>query len=266
MGRYDKIRVHDGTGWRQPSRIRVFANNAWQDLGENLSNNTRPLYVHNGSVLVRATLNKTLVNVAGESYLGGDGFSVTPATGYCYCPWATGGEKCSTWFFRATIRKAEAGTKRVLYVGDSRAGGVEYNKFEVLWLEDGRIQITNFCNYGPGTQVVTTSNAVGENQWVYLDITTIKGSRYVTINFNGVTTTALLHKTFKISNAHNWIGAQGLHFKDTVAIQGAQWVPGRAVQDVFNSKAFNATTMSGTTSDYIGADHVDTTVQEERWI
>ena len=37
MGRYDKIKVWNGSAWVQPSRIRVRANNSWQDFGDNLS-------------------------------------------------------------------------------------------------------------------------------------------------------------------------------------------------------------------------------------
>ena len=37
MCRYDKIKVWNGSAWVQPSRIRVRANNAWQDFGDNLS-------------------------------------------------------------------------------------------------------------------------------------------------------------------------------------------------------------------------------------
>lgn len=255
MGRYDKIKVYNGSGWVKPNRIRVYANNAWQDLGTDDSANTRALNVHNGSALVRATLNRTLVTLAGESYLGGDGFRMLPKNGYCYCP-NTRDYVNTTWFFRATIRKTDAGQKQVFWTGN--ASGSCY--LFIDWLADGRIKVRIKSYYGSqNEQSVTTTNAVGANQWVYLDVTCNKGVFKMSVNFNGVVTTGYMYETWKISNADNWVGSTGVHFKDMLYMQGSVYDTGSAY------KAVNTSTMSGDTADYQGADHVDTSYQEVRW-
>lgn len=69
MGRYDKIRVWNGSSWAQPSRIRVWNGSSWQDYGANDSTNTNSIYVWNGSSWVRKTLNKTSHYVHQTHYL-----------------------------------------------------------------------------------------------------------------------------------------------------------------------------------------------------
>ena len=69
MGRYDKIRVFKDGSWRQPSRIYVRKNGGWLDLGTNDSNITTPLNVRKNGAFVRATLNKNVYTVNGDSYV-----------------------------------------------------------------------------------------------------------------------------------------------------------------------------------------------------
>ena len=60
MGRYDKIRVYNGSSWVQPSRMYVWNGSSWVDYGANDSDNTRSLYTYNGSSWSRRTLNKVV--------------------------------------------------------------------------------------------------------------------------------------------------------------------------------------------------------------
>lgn len=255
MGRYDKIKVYNGSEWKQPTRIRVFANNAWQDLGENDSSNTRAFNVRHNNAWHRATLNRTLVTVSGESYCGGDGFRVLPANGYCYCSNANN-SICTTWFFRATIRKTASGDKRIFWTGNSSGSCF----LEIWWLNSGQIQVKIRSAYGTGNvQSITTSNAVGLNTWVYLNVTCNKGVYKMSVTFNGVTTSGNMWETWQITNADNWVGSNGIQFKGYLEVQGTQYLNGS------NYKRLNTNTISGSTADYQYADHVDTSYQEVRW-
>ena len=60
MGRYDKIRVYNGSSWVQPSRMYVWNGSSWVDYGTNDSDNTRSAYGWNGSSWVRFTRNRTI--------------------------------------------------------------------------------------------------------------------------------------------------------------------------------------------------------------
>lgn len=255
MGRFDKIRVYNGSSWQQPSRIRVFSNNAWQDLGSNDSTNTRPLYVRYNNAWARATLNKTTVTVPGESYAAGDGFRLLPANGFCYCSNSNNSVNVS-WFFRATIRKTWDGDNQIFWTGNS-SGTCAH---QIIWLNDGRIQVRTKSQYGSGNwTTITTSNAVGKNQWVYLNVTCNKDVGTMSIYFNGVTTSGQNWQTFQINAADNWVGGSGIEFKDGLECQGSKW------QNQSTYRWINMTTASGSSNEWEGIDHVDTSYTETRW-
>lgn len=77
MGRYDKIRVWNGSSWVQPSRMYVWNGSSWVDFGENGGTNTRTLNVWNGSSWVRKTLNRRDVQVLTDKYLQYSGGAAT---------------------------------------------------------------------------------------------------------------------------------------------------------------------------------------------
>ena len=77
MGRYDKIRVWDGSNWRQPSRMYVWNGNTWVDFGENTSFETKTLNVWDGYSWVRKTLNRRDVRVLEDTYLQYNGGAAT---------------------------------------------------------------------------------------------------------------------------------------------------------------------------------------------
>ena len=255
MGRYDKIKVYNGSSWVKPSRIRVFANNAWQDLGTDDSSITKTLYVQNGSSLARATLNRTVVTVPGESYTGGDGFQVLPANGFCFCP-ASGYSNDRTWLFRATIRKVADGDLNVFYIANPSWS----NHLQIKWLNDGRIQVTNSCDWASGTKSITTSNAVGKNTWVYLDVTVEKNAKTMNVRFNGVNTPGRMDRAFQVTNATNWVGGSGVQFKNGFEIQGTSYSSGGYYRSI------DLSTASGSSSgNYSGIDHVNDTTTRVEW-
>ena len=59
MGRYDNIKVWNGSSWVKPSEVSVWNGSQWVSLGDDNSSNTNGMYVWNGSEWVRKTLNKT---------------------------------------------------------------------------------------------------------------------------------------------------------------------------------------------------------------
>lgn len=255
MGRYDKIKVYNGSSWVKPSRIRVYANNAWQDLGTDDSSITKTLYVQNGSSLARATLNRTVVTVPGESYTGGDGFQVLPANGYCFCP-ASGYDNDRSWFFRATIRKVATGDLNVFYIANPSWS----NHIQIMWLNDGRIRVTNSCDWASGTKTITTSNAVGLDTWVYLDVSVSKGATTMNVRFNGVNTPGRMDRAFQVNNASNWVGGNGIQFKGGFEVQGTSYSSGGYYKSIDLSSA------SGSSSgNYSGIDHIDATTTKVTW-
>ena len=77
MGRYDKIRVWDGSSWVQPSRMYVWDGSSWVDFGTNTSTNTKTLNVWDGSSWVKKTLNRRDEQVLTDKYLQYNGGAAT---------------------------------------------------------------------------------------------------------------------------------------------------------------------------------------------
>lgn len=258
MGRYDKIKVYNGTEFVQPSRIRIFDGTAWQDLGANDSDIQIPLNVHNGTDFVRATLNKTQVTVPGESYAAGNGFIILPKGSFCFCP-NSGSLTNAAWAFKATIRKT---SNTALTIFNFAVSGSSYIKG--VWNADGTITISG--RYSTNTaKTLTTSNKVTANTWATLEVTCPKGSSTMSIKF-GVAGGTLTTKTgsmgfnFQSSNCVNNVGSTGMQFKGNLTVSGSKYSNSSA------SKTINMSTASGTTSNYESVEHVDTTTTQTQWL
>jgi hypothetical protein len=221
MGRYDKIKVYDGSTWKQPSQIRVYQNGAWVTLGTNDSDNTKSLSVRKDNNFVRATLNKTITVVPGDYYTVGNGFALTKTDSsgrllrYCV------DRELGDWYFRATIRKTSDTAMNVFYLGKDGSHFVK-----ITWNANGTITATNYSTYQGEEYSVTTTNAVGANQWVYLNVTSAKGTAKVTINFNGVETKGNFYGVWYYNGASYKVGQTGLQFKSTMSIQGRDYYNG----------------------------------------
>lgn len=217
MGRYDKISVYNGSTWKQPTQIRVYQNGAWVTLGTNDSDNTKSLSVHKNNSFVRATLNKTITTVPGNYYTVGNSFALkkTDSQGrlirYCH------EKSLGDWYFRATIRKTSDTEMNVYTLASTNT----YVK--IKWNANGTITATNYSHYEGQEYSVTTTNAVGANQWVYLNVTAPKDGSKVTITFNGVSTTGKFYGTWYNNSVAYSIGATGLHFKDSMSLQGRDY-------------------------------------------
>lgn len=258
MGRYDKIKVYNGTEFVQPSRIRVHDGTAWQDLGTNDSDIQIPLNVYDGTDFVRATLNKTSVTVPGDSYAAGNGFSVLPKAGFCFCP-NSGSLTNATWYFKATIRKTSDTALNIFNISIT-SGTYKGGYIKAIWNANGTVTVSGMLKSGSTVFSVTTTNAVRANNWTKLEVTCSKGSSNLNVKFNDVTTKKAFNFNFQSSYVTNTIGATGMQFKEQLQMQGSKYT------NATTTKNINMSTAKGTTSDYESVEHVDETKTEIQWL
>lgn len=249
MGRYDKIKVYNGSAWVKPTHLRIYNGSSYTDLGKDDSDNKTPLHVYdaNGN-LQRVTLNKKINTVAGEKYTSG-AWNMLPIDGY---NWNWTGAAMA---IECMIRRTDNSDKRVFYVG--KPGYF----LEVYWLADGRIRINS--QYGDGTvNSYYSSNYIKTtNSWTYLYIYTGQQSSggKGTVNWGG-TITNIWTNAFEVSGTTNVVGSSGLHFKSTFTCQGRKYNFGVT----YFSK--NMETISGTDgSTYQNVNHVDTSYETTTW-
>lgn len=237
MGRYEKIKVYNGSSFVKPSRIRIY-NNGWQDIGTDTSYSTVPMYVRkaDGSN-ARATLNRRDYTVVDDQYASG-AFNLLPASGFCFYTANAG------WYFRATIYKESDISNQIFYCG---TGTTSYIK--IVWNANGTVTVS--VRYNNSTiYSVTSSNAVTAGNYVYLNVYAAKGSTKVYVVLNGVTTSATLYNQFIVTSATNVVGSTGMRFKDTLSASGAKY-PSNTY-----SVSFNTTTANGTdNSQYVNLVH-----------
>lgn len=220
MGRYDKIRVFKNGSWRQPSRIYVRKNGAWKDLGVNDSSNTTPLNVRRNGTFVRATLNKNVYNVNGDSYVKNqfklDPTNYTTRGDWCLYQGTLDGDysKYGTLYIRTWIYKEQNVDANIFY--SYNANKTSYLK--ITWQADGRIKVLTNFEGGSSERSVVTSNAVYAGNWVYLNIEWPWDSHTTNIYFNGVHTKATTNAQFLSVKMDNLVGDSVIRFKDNFSI------------------------------------------------
>lgn len=252
MGRYDKIKVYNGSSWVKPKQIKVYSGSSWLDLGLDDSSNTRALYLYTDNYQSqRITLNRTVVNIPGESYVTNP-FQLLPTDMFSFYS-----ARCDI-IFRATIRKRASGDKRIFYSGKS--SNIE---FSITWLDDGRLQIVMDSSgvSGGARRVFETTNAVGLNQWVYLDVYMAKNSMSLAVTFNGITTYSSSVARWSVSGSTNYVGDYDIDFKNDFEAQFSGKSDSSATRYVY----INMSSASGTTSDYSGINYVDTSTTQIEW-
>lgn len=251
MGRYDKIRVYHDGQWKQPTQCRVYYNNAWQDLGTNDSYNTRSLYTLKNGNYVRATLNRQDYSVVTDRWAQGS-FSLLPASGFCFCPKSSNAGNYN-WYFRATIRKTSDTDQQIFRCGASNS------YIRILWKADGHIQVTS--SYNGTAYSMTTSNAVGANNTVYLNVYANKGSYTTYVEFNGVTTSGNLSASFRINNATNQVGDSAMQFRNNLSAAGVNG------SGSTYSVSFDTSYASGSDgSQYSGVNHQESSSTGTNWV
>lgn len=258
MGRYDKIKIWDGSAWVQPSRIRVWSNNAWQDFGDNLSAVTKTLEVRYNNTWNRCTLNRSTRTTPGETYSTGS-FNLLPATSFGYNNYAGPSD-----FKLEFVARKDTDTAMTVF-----RSGNSTNKclFKVDWLASGAFKITVATQYGSdGTaHSQTTTAKVMAGNWATVKIRAPKGSTNLTITVNGTSQTFTnLWYYWAIRNATNTVGQTGIEFKDTFFIQAHYYINDSTSGT--KQVTINMNTASGSSNNYSGITHVDTSTTEVIWI
>ena len=218
MGRYDKIKVYDGSNWVQPKRICIRQGSSWVDLGTNDSDNNRELYVYKDTVPKRATLTKKVITHTGHKYKNGD-FQAEPTNGYCFCPKSSGAGGYS-FNFEGYIKRGAAGSKNIFKsYGIPAAYSASY--IYITLNENNTITVSTSCNFdGNGNYTSTgrgnsktTNIKITEGSWNYIRIWADKGTNVVKVkinsqqeSFTGLTYTWLVWST-------NYVGAPGLYIR-----------------------------------------------------
>lgn len=219
MGRYDKIKVYDDSGWVNPSRIRIYSNGTWKDLGDKLSDNTQSLNVCVDNQWVRATLNRTIQPGSGDKYANGQ-FKIKPENGFSYYP--TG----SAFQFKCTIRRT-SNTKKLLFRSGVYSGSTLTSYFQIYWETDGKFTIENHSSYGGGYYSYTSKVAIPLNTWVKINAYVNKGT--TTLHFDYYTLdgtiplkqeTSSMYGQYAVGSCINVVGANSIDFKDDITVKG----------------------------------------------
>lgn len=210
MGRYDKIKVYNGSSWVQPKRIRVRRGTSWVDLGLNTSGNDRELYVYNGTVPRRATLTRKIITHTGYKYKNGD-FQAEPTNGYCYCPTSPYGG--ATFKFQAYIKRGSSGAKNIFH---SYGIDVPTNYIRITLNADNTITVDEGCDVQGhyGSKKGTSSAKINPDAWNLVEVWANKGSSTLNVRINGSNTKITgAGWTWLVYNT-NYVGAAGLYIRE----------------------------------------------------
>lgn len=220
MGRYDKIRVYQGS-WKTPKRIKTYRAGDWKDLGTATSYNTTDLKVRKSGNFVRATLNRQDYTETGEHYSYGsgsfkEGLTENSAYGvhygdFCWNPGAAGWES----HIKGTIRKTED-VEQIVFKNCDYNGTNNY--VQVVWQADGHLRFDVKYEGSNDVRSLISSNAVLANNWVDFEVSAPQRSWYITMKFNNRNTSATIQTGFLGINKVNQIGDDYMQFKDTFSV------------------------------------------------
>lgn len=248
MGRYDRIEVFDGYSYRKPQEIQVWDGYRYVSLGNDQSYNTQHIYAHTGGgSYPRVTLQREDYVIPGEVYSYGT-LKLMPKSN---AGWNPHSNTAPAHLFECDIMKTTNGAVNIL---NSNNGARWKCALIITWNENGTISFYTRSMYhrsGNNPVTITTSNAVGANQWAHLKISAPKGVNssawQVTIEFNGVVTKGTTYNTWTVANADNVMGDPNLRWRGTANImlgryQGsddtsrpAQWVLNMSSNPVYAS-------------------------------
>ena len=216
MGRYDKIKVYNGTEFVKPNRIRVFDGEVWQDLGTDNSDFTKSLRVQHEGAFKRSTLNKQINTIEGDRYRDGE-FIAVPSNGYCFCPVSTNAG-AYTFSLELYIKRGSAGSKNIFKSYGIYMPG---NYIYITLNANNTITVATSCTFDSNSNESaahgsskTTTNKIQDGVWNYVKILAEKGTRNVKVyigdkleTFTGLTYSWLVYNT-------NRVGSTGLYIKD----------------------------------------------------
>lgn len=177
MGRYDKIRVYNGSSFVQPSQMYVWNGSAWADCGINDSDNRRSAYGWDGSSWRRFTLNRQ-VNYGDKEWRcyqdGSNGtFNVNSGANV----------NQNKFNFTFYVNKDYDGAKPVAQFGNTTQG------WKIQWLADGRIQWSTY--YGGNGYHSYSSNYIKAYNWTTVSVySNNTGTGTGTLSWGGTNSTA----------------------------------------------------------------------------
>lgn len=256
MGRYDKIKVFDGSVWQTPTRLKVYQNGEPQDLGRYDDPTTKKLSVWDGTEFVRVTLNRRDIPIVTDRYTTGS-FSLKPTNGYCYCTNSSSTTNYK-WELKCTVRKTQA-TDQNIFKCDNGWG----DYIRVTWLENGKIKVTNKYVSADGTVVttedsLTTTHAFNINTWITLQISTAKSSSTMIIKVNGTQEAkGTVNNFFQFKDCKTTVGASKINFKNSFTASGSGY-DGYGHGSPYTA-SFDASTAKGEGNYYKGVTHYEQT-------
>lgn len=217
MGRYDKIKVFNGSTWKKPNKIQVYNGTSWISLGtDDDKTNTKSIQVHNGTKLQVATKKwKTWQTTKdGDTYTVG-AYHLSDGN-LQYCPNSSISRLNTNFQFKCTMKK-DSNVDQQVY--KTAAGGGAGTYLTITWLADGRIKVAG--RYSSGTEYTLYSNHyVYAGSWVSLDVYQNAGSNTMHIVINSQETTGNMFGAFAVTNGWNIAGDSVLHFKGVVDAKG----------------------------------------------
>lgn len=217
MGRYDRIRVFDGTNWRQPRKIFIYNGNNWIDLkADDDTSQSGTLHIFD-ALWKEATKHyvSTSHTEYGPWYTTGE-FTIANAYNYCYCPKSPTSSESRTWDFRCTVRKTVNQDKLILFIGSSS----ENTRIKIIWLADGRIKVETRFNGATLHSMYSTNAVQASTNFISLRVYQIKNDSTMHIVFNGQDTTQAMYDSFTFSNMIGKAGSDSVNFKDNFYLEG----------------------------------------------
>lgn len=223
MGRYDNLRVYDGSSWRQPTQVQYWNGSRYVTMGTNTGSEKNHLYVYNGSSQRRVTLERQDYTIPGEVYSYGT-FKLTPKSN---AGWNPHENHTQAHLFECDIMKTTNGAVNVF---TSKNNNYQTCNFIITWRADGKLECTWTSWYHSSSKdptVLVTDNAVGANQWVHLKISNPTGkvasAWKTTVTWNGVSKTVTNYNTWTVLNADNTVGDPNLRWKGTLTAKLARY-------------------------------------------
>lgn len=223
MGRYDKIKVYNGTEFVKPNRIRVFDGEVWQDLGVDNSNFTKSIRVQHEGTFKRITLNKQINTIEGDKYRDGE-FTAQPYNGYCFCPISTKAGKYS-FSLELNIKRGTSGSKNIF-----KSWGIymSSNYIYITLNSDNTITVSTSCTFDNNGNLIdyargntkTTTNKIQDGVWNYVRVWADKGTKNVKVqigdkveSFTGLNYTWLVYSDNRVGDSGLYIKSDGFLLK-----------------------------------------------------
>lgn len=208
MGKYDYVRVWDGSSWVQPSIMYTRTDSNWSGLGWNdTSTSTRAGFVWDGSSWQRFTRYGTLNYGDKEWYVSASGNGGTMDTG------SGANVNQNTFYFWFYCSKDYDGDRLVGQFGNSSQG------WRLMWLADGRMQWNTY--YEGNTAASYSSNSIKAYNWAVVNpYATSTGTGDATLSFGGIETSINRSWRHQYGGQTMTIGEWGMMYRSEIYLRG----------------------------------------------